>query len=192
MTRTPRTQRTAALTATAGALAYTVSKVRLALDGEIGMPGFPAPPEAYETVPDVTAAQLGNAGLGLAMALVTLALLRPPAAALPRRALLAVSWAGSAMIAAGVAGFAARATGLAPGLGPTPPHPVTAAAALAVGAVWAVAWVVAAVGAVERRPGGGVMMPGWMRRHGSPGSSDGWSGPERRTASKSRRTSAAS
>ncbi|MEV7562195.1 hypothetical protein, partial [Streptomyces sp. NPDC089795] len=78
MTRSPRNRRISALTACAGALAYTVSKVDLARDGELGMPGFPAPPDGYAQVTDVTAAQLGNAALGLLMAVVALLLLRPP------------------------------------------------------------------------------------------------------------------
>ncbi|MGW6985683.1 hypothetical protein ACWGE1_40535 [Streptomyces sp. NPDC054932] len=138
-----------ALTACAGALAYTVSKVHLARDGELGMPGFPAPPEAYAQVTDVTAAQLGNAGLGLLMAVVALLLIRPPAARWARRCLLTVSWLGIVMVGAGVIGFAARAAGLAPGLGDAPPHPATAVAALAVGAVWVAGWSVATLGAAR-------------------------------------------
>ncbi|MFF4389494.1 hypothetical protein ACFY0G_22330 [Streptomyces sp. NPDC001552] len=101
MTRSPRRQLAAALTACAGAFAYTVSKVDLARDGELGMPGFPAPPEAYGQVADVTAAQLGNAGLGLLMAVVSLLLVRPPAARWLRRSVVGVSWLGVAMVGAG-------------------------------------------------------------------------------------------
>ncbi|WP_405790270.1 hypothetical protein [Streptomyces sp. NBC_01367] len=147
MTRSPRRQLGAALTACAGALAYTVSKVDLARDGELGMPGFPAPPEAYDQVTDVTAAQLGNAGLGLLMAVVSLLLVRPPVARWLRRSVVGVSWLGDAMVGAGVMGFGARAAGLAPGLGDAPPHPPTAFAALVVGALWVAGWSVAAAGA---------------------------------------------
>ncbi|MEV7520054.1 hypothetical protein [Streptomyces sp. NPDC091371] len=153
MNRSARTQRAAALTACAGALAYTVSKVGLARDGELGMPGFPAPPEAYASVADVTAAQLGNAGLGLLMALVALLLVRPPAARWVRRGAVVVSWLGILMVGAGVIGFGARAAGLAPSLGDVPPAMGTALAALAVGALWVAAWSVAAVGAVRQAAG---------------------------------------
>ncbi|MEU7729430.1 hypothetical protein AB0B78_29980 [Streptomyces sp. NPDC040724] len=153
MTRSPRNRQIGALTACAGALAYTVSKIDLARDGELGMPGFPAPQEAYARVADVTAAQLGNAGLGLLMALVALLLVRPPAARSVRWAAVAVSWAGIAMVGAGVAGFGARAAGVAPGLGDTPPDMGTALAALTVGAVWVAGWCVAAVGAVRQASG---------------------------------------
>ncbi|MFK0257514.1 hypothetical protein [Streptomyces sp. NPDC090445] len=149
MPRSRMTRTVAALTACLGALAYTVSKVDLAGDGELGMPGFPAPADAYEAVADVPTAQLANAGLGLLMAVVALLLLRPPRARIVRWPALAVSWAGIAMVGAGVLGFGARAAGLAPGLGPTPPHLPTALAALLVGAVWAVAWAVAAISAVR-------------------------------------------
>ncbi|WP_405943013.1 hypothetical protein [Streptomyces sp. NBC_00207] len=151
MTRSPRTRRIGALTACAGALAYTVSKIDLAREGELGMPGFPAPQEAYAQVADVTAAQLGNAGLGLLMALVALLLVRPPAARSVRWAAIAVSWAGIAMVGAGVVGFGARAAGVSPSLGDTPPDMGTALAALVVGAVWVAGWCVAAVGAGRRR-----------------------------------------
>ncbi|MFJ2750414.1 hypothetical protein [Streptomyces sp. NPDC087297] len=149
MTRSSKKQLVSALVACAGALAYTVSKADLARDGELGMPGFPAPPEAYTQVADVTTAQLGNAGLGLLMAVVALLLIRPPAARGWRWAVLGVSWAGIAMIGAGVIGFGARAAGLAPGLGDAPPRWATAAAALVVGAVWVAGWSVAAVGAAR-------------------------------------------
>ncbi|MFF2787158.1 hypothetical protein ACFVT6_10350 [Streptomyces sp. NPDC058049] len=149
MTRSPRKQLVAALTAGAGALAYAVSKVDLARDGELGMPGFPAPPEAYVQVADVTAAQLGNAGLGLLMAVVSLLLVRPPAAHWLRRSAVGVSWLGVAMVGAGVIGFGARAAGLAPGLGDPPPRMATAVAALVVGALWVAGWSVAAAGATQ-------------------------------------------
>ncbi|MFE2323050.1 hypothetical protein ACFXD5_03815 [Streptomyces sp. NPDC059385] len=145
------TQSAAALTACAGALAYTISKVDLARDGELGMPGFPAPAEAYASIGDVTAAQLGNAALGLLMALVALLLVRPPAARWARWGAVLVSWAGILMVGAGVIGFGARAAGLAPGLGATPPDGGTALAALAVGALWVAGWAVAAVGATRKR-----------------------------------------
>ncbi|WP_030770919.1 MULTISPECIES: hypothetical protein [unclassified Streptomyces] len=149
MTRSPRNQLVPALTACAGALAYTVSKVDLARDGELGMPGFPAPPEAYTQVTDVTAAQLGNAGLGLLMAVVALLLLRPSATRWLRWSAVGVSWLGIAMVGAGVIGFGARAAGLAPGLGDTPPDMVTALVALGVGTLWVAGWSVAALGAMR-------------------------------------------
>uniref|UniRef100_A0AAU2JZZ1 DUF998 domain-containing protein n=1 Tax=Streptomyces sp. NBC_00049 TaxID=2903617 RepID=A0AAU2JZZ1_9ACTN len=149
MIRSTRTQQVSALAACAGALAYTVSKVDLARDGELGMPGFPAPPEAYAGIADVTAAQLGNAGLGLLMALVALLLVRPPVARYLRWGAVTVSWLGIAMVGAGVIGFGARAAGVAPSLGAVPPEPGTALAALAVGAVWVACWSVATVGTMR-------------------------------------------
>ncbi|MFF5125630.1 hypothetical protein ACFY41_01635 [Streptomyces syringium] len=151
MNRSALRQRISALTACAGALAYAVSKVDLALKEELGMPGFPAPAESYERVGDVTTAQLGNAGLGLFMALIALLLLRPRANPFMRWGTALVSWAGIAMVGAGVIGFGARAAGVAPALGAPPPEAGPAIAALAVGAVWVVAWSVAAVGAMRGR-----------------------------------------
>ncbi|PZT71173.1 hypothetical protein DN402_02810 [Streptomyces sp. SW4] len=143
----------ASLTACSGALAYTVSKVDLAREGKLGMPGFPAPAEAYAAVADVETAQLANAALGLLMAVVSLLLVRLPRTPLLRWPVLVVSWAGIAMVGAGVLGFGARAAGLAPSLGATPPHMLTALAALLVGAVWAAAWTVATVSATRSHRG---------------------------------------
>ncbi|MEU9143959.1 hypothetical protein [Streptomyces sp. NPDC048349] len=148
--RSPKKHLAAALTACLGALAYTVSKVHLARQGELGMPGFPAPPEAYAAVANVETAQLANAALGLLMAVVALFLVRLPGTPLVRWPVLVVSWAGIAMVGAGVLGFGARAAGLAPSLGDAPPHMPTALAALLVGAVWVTAWTIATVCATRR------------------------------------------
>ncbi|ADD39762.1 hypothetical protein Snas_0040 [Stackebrandtia nassauensis DSM 44728] len=129
-----------------GALAYTISKIDLALRERIGMPGFPAPPSSYEDIPNVAAAQLGNAALGFVLVLLTAALFRPPKHTLTRRLLLGANWLGVAMVGAGVVGFTLRATGLAPALG----EPASGAAAwisLTVGAVWTVSWALASHGA---------------------------------------------
>ncbi|MFF3013738.1 hypothetical protein [Streptomyces sp. NPDC057939] len=158
MPRSDKKHLAAALTACLGALAYTVSKVDLAREGELGMPGFPAPPEAYAAVADVGTAQLANAALGLLMAVVALLLVRPPRTPLVRWPALVVSWAGIAMVGAGVLGFGARAAGLAPSLGAAPPRMLTALAALLVGAVWVTAWTIATLSATrinrERRAAG--------------------------------------
>lgn len=139
-----------------GALAYTVSKVDLAMREEVGMPGFPAPPSSYETIPDPMAAQLGNAAMGLVLLAVTAGLLRPPRRTVARRILLGANWLGVAMIAVGVAGFTLRATGLAPGLG-EPAVGATTWIALTVGAVWTVAWALGVHGA--GRTGGEAVGP---------------------------------
>lgn len=136
--------------ACAGAAAYTISKVHLAVRGEIGMPGFPAPPESYEQIADPTGAQLGNAGLGVVLLLLTAALLRPPAHTVTRRLLLGANWLGILMVGAGVAGFTLRAAAVVPALG-EPAEGPGAWVALAVGAVWTVSWVPAVLGARGRR-----------------------------------------
>ncbi|MEU8433826.1 hypothetical protein AB0F18_13040 [Streptomyces sp. NPDC029216] len=149
MTRSRKKHLAAALTACLGALAYTVSKVDLARKGELGMPGFPAPTGAYAAVADVETAQLANAALGLLMAVVALLLLRLPRNPFVRWPALVVSWAGIAMVGAGVLGFGARAAGLAPSLGETPPHMLPALAALLVGGLWVTAWTIATVSATR-------------------------------------------
>ncbi|MCG5215594.1 hypothetical protein [Streptosporangium sp. KLBMP 9127] len=139
-------KRQAALVACGGALAYTVSKVTLALRQELGIHGFPAPPESY--VPwqsaDIAAAQFGNAGVGLVAALLALLLARSAGYGRLRVVVLAVSWIGVVAIGAGVAGFALRAFGVAPSLGP-PAADWTTYAALAVGFGWVGAWAMATI-----------------------------------------------
>ena len=111
---TPRT--TAILLAAAGALAYAVAKVDLALRGELGMPGFTAPPESYRTYNPLTG-QLSNAALALVLLVVIAGLLRPPQRPLLRHGLLGANVLGALAIGAGVIGFVLRATGIAPQLG---------------------------------------------------------------------------
>ncbi|MFW5418613.1 hypothetical protein J0910_18530 [Nocardiopsis sp. CNT-189] len=78
---TPRTRglvRAAGLLAAAHWLFYTAEKTYLAAIGRLGMVGSPDPPaSAYQEIPDVSAAQLGNAAVGaLAAAIVILAITR--------------------------------------------------------------------------------------------------------------------
>jgi hypothetical protein len=84
------------------ALEYAVAKIVMAARGELGLPGHPAPPEAYERFSgDVVAAQLGNAALGLLTAALALALVQRWGRRVPT-ALLA---AGSVVaLAGGIAG----------------------------------------------------------------------------------------
>jgi hypothetical protein len=78
-------------------LEYAVAKTVMAARGELGLPGHPAPPEAYERFSgDVVAAQLGNAALGLLLTALALALVqrwgrRVPAAVLAAGAVVAWS-----------------------------------------------------------------------------------------------------
>lgn len=141
----------AALAACAGGLTYTTSKIILAVHHELGMHGFPAPPESYAgwQPGQITAAQLSNAAVGLLAALGAIALLRPGALArirVVRRVFLGASWAGVAAIGLGVVGFGLRATGIAPGLG-EPAIGWSAYLALAVGAGWVTSWAIALAGA---------------------------------------------
>jgi Protein of unknown function (DUF3995) len=77
-------------------LEYAVAKTVMAARGELGLPGHPAPPEAYERFSgDVVAAQLGNAALGLLLTALALALVqrwgrRVPAAVLAAGAVVAL------------------------------------------------------------------------------------------------------
>ncbi|MFI0463550.1 hypothetical protein ACH347_05660 [Saccharopolyspora sp. 5N102] len=147
-------QTAAALIACAGALAYTTSKVVLAIRAELGIHGFPAPPSSYVAwqPEQIALAQLGNAAVGLVTAICALLLAWRTLArvAVVRWILVAVSWLGVAVMAAGVIGFSLRAFGIVPALGP-PAAGWSTYAALAVGAVWVVAWAIATTGFARAR-----------------------------------------
>ena len=132
----------------AGAAAYTICKIDLAARGELGMPGFPAPADSYQQY-DPVSGQISNALVGFGMLLLIGWLGWPPRRAWLRRGLLTVSWTGVALVASGLAGFTLRATDIVPrsGVGTTPVAWVT----LAVGAAWVASWVVANLGAVQRK-----------------------------------------
>jgi hypothetical protein len=95
------------------ALEYAVSKAVMAGRGELGLPGHPAPPEAYENFSgDIIASQLGNAALGLASFAIALAFVRPwgrrvPAAGLAVGAAIALvgGIAGAVMVASSLTGL---------------------------------------------------------------------------------------
>ncbi|MGD7787464.1 hypothetical protein ACQCX2_03985 [Propionibacteriaceae bacterium Y1700] len=141
-------QKMITLLAAAGALAYTVAKVHLAVRGELGMPGFSAPVASYRTYDPFTG-QLSNAAVGGVMTLLILALLARGLPRWLRWIVVGVNALGALMISIGVTTFALRAVGMAPGLGSPAEGPATRIT-LAVGTVWAVTWW-----AALRKPGRG-------------------------------------
>ncbi|GAA4895203.1 hypothetical protein LX16_1558 [Stackebrandtia albiflava] len=136
--------------AAAGALVYAGSKVELALRGELGMPGFPAPAQSYASY-DPVGGQLGNAVVGVLLAGLILLLPWLPRSGWWRRSVLLGNGLALAVVAVGVATFAARASGVAPVLGDPP---VSAAGwwAVSVGVVWVAGWAVA-LRLARRHPG---------------------------------------
>ncbi|HZE37686.1 MAG TPA: hypothetical protein VE172_02645 [Stackebrandtia sp.] len=126
-----------------GALLYALTKIDLAVRGELGMPGFPAPAADYR-VYDATSGQLSNAVMGLVFAGVVAALLRPPARRPLAWVLIGLSGVGAAFIGAGFVGFGLRAAGLF-GAPTTPAAWVT----VAVGLAWCAVWVASTVGAAR-------------------------------------------
>jgi hypothetical protein len=105
--------RWAGYTAALFALEYVVAKAVMAGRGELGVPGHPAPPEAYERFSgDVAAAQLGNAAVGLVSLLVALALVQRWGRRIPAAALAAGAAASLLGGLAGVSVVAASLTGL--------------------------------------------------------------------------------
>jgi hypothetical protein len=94
-------------------LEYALAKAFMAARGELGLPGHPAPREAYEGFSgSVVAAQLGNAAVGLLSLAIALALVqgwgrRIPASVLAAGAAtaLASSLAGAAVVTTSLTGL---------------------------------------------------------------------------------------
>ncbi|HLT61226.1 MAG TPA: hypothetical protein VK020_08545 [Microlunatus sp.] len=80
--------RVTGLVAAAHWLLYVLEKLYLAATGTIGMVGSPAGPEAYQSIADPAAAQLGNAAAGLIPGLVLLVALGRVGRRVPRPVLL--------------------------------------------------------------------------------------------------------
>lgn len=134
--------RSAAFIATAGALAYVASKVHLALKGEIGITGFYVTPEANAALDNPSSAQWGNAAVGLLVAFLCLALVRPITSRPLRLVVHIGSWLGVAMIGLGFVGFTLRAAGVTSSTDWEPTNWVSYLS-LAIGWVWVLAWIVA-------------------------------------------------
>jgi hypothetical protein len=112
-TPTAPAPRWAGYTAALFALEYVVAKVVMAARGELGVPGHPAPPEAYERFSgDVATAQLGNAAVGLVSLVIALALVQRWGRRIPAAALAAGAAASLLAGFAGVSVVAASLTGL--------------------------------------------------------------------------------
>ena len=107
---TPIAPRWAGYTAALFGLEYAVAKAVMAARGELGVPGHTAPPEAAARFDgDIVTAQLGNAGLGLVIAALALALVHRWGRRIP--AALLAAGAGAALLG-GIAGVAVVATSL--------------------------------------------------------------------------------
>lgn len=126
-----------------GALVYIAIKVFCAGTGELGMPGFPAPPEKYESDPNVAARQLGNAAVGAATAVLALATVQTWGRVFPRWLLQLGCLGALAMLGSGGVGYLARATEVTDAFGPPPAdwraYPLTAFILL-----WSALWAVLA------------------------------------------------
>lgn len=127
-----------AYVACAGGLIYAALKARMALLGEVGLPGLLATPGAGGQAETVAWQQAGNLALGLLAALVALAMVSRWGRQLPRAALLVAGWGGVVALASGAAVVLGRALGplVAPGGGLASASPLLAAYLIA----WAAAW----------------------------------------------------
>ncbi len=133
----------AALVACASSLAYGGMKVNMAMRGELGLPGFPAPASSYEGREGISGDEWALAGTGLMAALVALLPILPVARRLNRWLVAIPVWIAALSQAAGAGGFTLRAFRIMPDLGAGPQGPVTWIV-LAVLDAGAIAWLVLA------------------------------------------------
>jgi hypothetical protein len=144
MRSNPTAPRWAGWTAALFGVEYAVSKIVMATQGELGVVGHPAPREATESFSgSVAVAQLGNAGLGLLVAAVALALVHPWGRRIPSALLAAGAVAALAGGVAGVAVVGASLTGI------REDHGQWGVDSLILGVAPLVAWVVLTVAALR-------------------------------------------
>ena len=144
MRSNPRAPRWAGWTAALFGVEYAVSKVVMATRGELGVVGHPAPREVTESFSgNVVVAQLGNAGLGVLMVAVALALVHRWGRRIPS-ALLAAGAVAS--VGCGIAGMAVVVASLT---GVREDHGQWGVDSLVLGVVPLVAWVVLAGAALR-------------------------------------------
>ena len=125
-------------------LQYAAGKVVMAGRGELGVPGHPAPPQAYEDFSgDVVLAQLGNAAVGLLTVALARALVQPWGPRVPR--LLLAAGAGVALLG-NVAGAVVVVTSLT---GLREDHDQWGLDSLVLGVAALGAWAVLATAAVR-------------------------------------------
>lgn len=114
-----------ALTAFTTSLIYSLLKVRMAILGEFGLPGFPPPADANTSDPDIAKNEWILVGLGLCAALLALITLWPQIRRLPHWLLAAAVLVCGGSQAAGAVGMTLRITRILPDLGPGPQGPTT-------------------------------------------------------------------
>ena len=144
MPSNPHAPRWAGWTAALFGVEYAVSKIVMAIRGELGVVGHPAPREVTESFTgSVAGAQLGNAGLGVLTVIVALALVHRWGRRIPSALLAAGAFASVGCGIAGVAVVVASLTGL------REDHGQWGVDSLVLGVVSLAAWVVLAGAALR-------------------------------------------
>lgn len=138
-----------ALIAAATTAAYAGMKVVYAIEGKLGLPGFPAPASHYAGKEHIGRAEWGNAALAGVAMLIALATLHPLGRRIPRWLLAVTVWIAFLALGSGAVGFTLRATRLLPDLGPPPTGWVTWAV-LVILDTGAVAWAITSLSIVHR------------------------------------------
>jgi hypothetical protein len=138
-------------------LEYAVSKTVMAARGQLGMPGHPAPPEAYERFSgDVVAAQLGMVPVGFVSVAIALALVQRWGRRIPAAVLAAGAIAALAGVIAGAVVVTSSLTGL------REDHGQWGLDSLALGLAPVLPWLILTLAAVRAARTEG--FPEWVRR----------------------------
>jgi hypothetical protein len=132
-----------ALIAAVTTAAYGAMKVVYAIDGKLGLPGFPAA-AGHDERANISRDEWGNVALAAVATGIALATAQPAGRRLPRWLLAAAVWGAFVALGAGAAGFTLRATRILPDLGSGPTGWPTWLV-LAVLDLGAIAWGITAV-----------------------------------------------
>jgi len=125
-------------------LSYAAMKADYAIEGKLGLPGFPPRPESTIGRDDIRRDEWGNVATALIAAAIAIATIIPIGRRIPRWFLTIALWVACLAQVAGAVGFTMRTTRLLPDLGPGPTGWETWLV-LAVLDIGAIAWILASV-----------------------------------------------
>jgi len=142
--RATQKQTPPALVAALCTLAYASMKADYAIEGRLGLPGFPPRPESTIGRDDISRDEWGNVATALIAAAIAIATTNPIGQRIPRWLLTITLWIACIAQVAGAVGFTLRATRILPDLGPGPTGWETWLV-LAVLDIGAIAWILTSI-----------------------------------------------
>lgn len=134
--------------AVSSTLIYAAMKTAMAIEGKLGLPGFPASAAAYENRPDVTRSEWMLVGMAFIAAGIAVVMLVPWGTHIPRWLLASAIWIATISQAVGAIRMTLRAFRILPDLG-AGPQGISTWLVLLVLDAGAVAWIVTAVHATR-------------------------------------------